>query len=240
MSRIVLIHGSWHGAWCWHKVVPRLRALGHDVIAPDLPSHGRDRTPPGDVVLNDYVECIAPLLTEQTAPCTVVAHSRGGVVLAALSERFPTQIHKAIYLAAILLKDGEKVFDLLPMAEGSLLLPAMYQADDGSWDMLREDAYVPALYADCTADDIELCRQLLTPEPLAPSLTPIDLTDDRFGRVRRAYIELTQDRAVTHAWQRAMLARVPCAETRSIAASHSAYFSRPEELARHIHELTFT
>ena len=38
---IVLLHGSWHGAWCWHKVVPLLQARGHQVHVPDLPAHGR-------------------------------------------------------------------------------------------------------------------------------------------------------------------------------------------------------
>jgi pimeloyl-ACP methyl ester carboxylesterase len=39
---IILIHGSWHSAWCWHKVIPCLQAMGHAVHAPDLPGHGRN------------------------------------------------------------------------------------------------------------------------------------------------------------------------------------------------------
>ncbi len=42
MSTYVLIHGAWHGGWCWNKVVPLLEQAGHKVIAPDLPSHGKD------------------------------------------------------------------------------------------------------------------------------------------------------------------------------------------------------
>ena len=51
MSTFMLIHGAWHGAWCWYKVVPRLERLGHRVIAPDLAGLGRDKTPANRVSL---------------------------------------------------------------------------------------------------------------------------------------------------------------------------------------------
>lgn len=237
MSRFILIHGSWHGAWCWHKVVTRLRALGHAVAAPDLPSHGRDWTPPREVGLEDYLGRVERELDADAAPAIVVAHSRGGLVLSALAERHPARIACAVYLAAVMQADGQCVFDLLPDAGDSLLLPSMYQAEDGSWDMLREEAYDAVLYADCDADDVELCHRLLTPEPLAPSLTPLTLTKARYGRVRKVYIELSEDKAVPLAWQRRMQRNGPCDEVRAIAASHSAYFSRPDELVRHLHEI---
>ena len=49
MSTFVLIHGSWHGAWCWYKVMPRLERAGHRVLAFDLPSLGRDKTPISEI-----------------------------------------------------------------------------------------------------------------------------------------------------------------------------------------------
>lgn len=237
MSKIVLIHGSWHGAWCWHKVATRLRNAGHEVFAPDLPSHGKDWTPPAQVTLESYIDCVSRILESLSEPAIVVAHSRSGIVLSTLAERYPVKISAAVYLAAVLLADGQNVFDVVAHGEGSLIFPSMYQAEDGSWDMLREDAFDAALYADCSAEDIALCHMLLTPEPLAPSLTPIRTTPARFGKVRKVYIELLEDRAVTLAWQRHMVATIPCDEVRSITASHSAYFSKPDELARHIHEI---
>lgn len=71
----------------------------------------------------------------------------------------------------------------------------------------------------------------LTPEPLAPSLTAAKLTPERDGRVPRPYIELAKDRAVTLAWQRAMFTRVACEQVLRLAASHSACFSKPDELS---------
>ena len=45
MSTYVLIHGAWHGSWCWYKIVPRLERAGHSVLAPDLPSLGSSQRP---------------------------------------------------------------------------------------------------------------------------------------------------------------------------------------------------
>jgi pimeloyl-ACP methyl ester carboxylesterase len=231
VASILLIHGSWHGAWCWHKIVPRLVALGHTVFAPDLPGHGRDWTRPEDVTMKSCVDALLPILEASSERMTVVAHSRGGIVLTALAERMPEKISSAVYLAAVLLENGQTVFDIASHAGGSLILPNMYAAEDMSWDMLREDAFDEALYADCSVEDRALCHALLTPEPLGPSLTPTSTSADRFGSVRKVYIELTEDRAVPPAWQRFMCAAVRCDEIRSIAAGHSAYFSKPEELA---------
>jgi len=58
MSTYVMVHGAWHGAWCWYKVVPLLQRAGHTVVAPDLPSLGRDRTPMGEVSLATWVDHI--------------------------------------------------------------------------------------------------------------------------------------------------------------------------------------
>ncbi|WP_461056300.1 alpha/beta fold hydrolase [Spirosoma arcticum] len=56
MITFVLVHGAWHGAWCWKKVTPLLEANGNRVLVPDLPGHGVDKTPPATVTLDDYVK----------------------------------------------------------------------------------------------------------------------------------------------------------------------------------------
>jgi len=56
MSTYLLIHGSWHGGWCWYKVLPRLEKAGHRVVAPDLPSLGTDRTPIAQISLDTWTD----------------------------------------------------------------------------------------------------------------------------------------------------------------------------------------
>ena len=146
--------------------------------------------------MESYVNCVAAIVEAATEPMRVVAHSRGGLVLTALAERCPEKISSAVYLAAVLLQNGQTVFEIADRAEGSLILPNMVMAEDKSWDMLREEAFDEALYADCSPEDIALCHALLTREPLAPSLTPTQTTAARFGSVHKVSIELLEDRAV--------------------------------------------
>ena len=81
MSTYVLVHGSWHGAWCWHKIIPLLEQAGHQAIAVDLPGHGRDWTDARDVSLQSYVESVCDILDAQPEPVILVGHSRGGIVV---------------------------------------------------------------------------------------------------------------------------------------------------------------
>lgn len=74
MTTFVLIHGAWHGGWCWDKVVPLLEQAGHVAVAPDLPSHGADRTPVAEVTLDAYVARVCEILDAQPEPVVLLGH----------------------------------------------------------------------------------------------------------------------------------------------------------------------
>jgi pimeloyl-ACP methyl ester carboxylesterase len=230
MSTYVLIHGSWHGAWCWYKIVPRLQAAGHKVIAIDLPSHGRDRTPACEVTMESYSDAICRVLDAEPEPVILVGHSRGGLAITAAAEARPAKIHSLVYLAAFLIPTGETIVPLAFSDTDALIMPNLDINQEEGWDMLRREAFRVALYADCSEDDVALAEALLAPEPIAPTNTPLATTEANFGRVRRVYVELLQDRAVSPALQRRMYTAMPCDRVLSIDAGHSAYFSRPDEL----------
>jgi len=235
---IVLLHGSWHGAWCWHKVVPHLRSAGHAVQAPDLPAHGRHwRVAPGRTTLKCMAAHVCTLLDSLEGRTLLVAHSRGGIVASTVAEMRPDKVEGLVYVAAYMLRHGERVSDFFRLDRESLVLPNIRVSKRTLTDRLAEEAYRPALYADCTDADVELARALLTPEPSLPALTRLRLSDGNYGSVPRHYIELTQDRAVSLSLQRRMIAASPCVTVSSIDASHSAYFSCPEKLASVIHSI---
>ncbi len=238
MATFVLVHGSWHAAWCWYKIVPRLEKAGHRAHAIDLPGHGRDHTPTGEVTMRHYVDAIGAAIDEAGEAVVLVAHSRGGIAISQAAEAHADRVRLLIYLAAFLVPDGES---LIPLALGdtdSLIMPNLDINSAEGYDLLRQPAFRETLYADCSDDDVSLANLLLAPEPSGPTNTVIHTTEERFGRVPRVYIELTQDRAVTLALQRRMLEAMPCLETISIEASHSAYFSKPDELSDALMALT--
>jgi pimeloyl-ACP methyl ester carboxylesterase len=244
LATYVLIHGSWHGAWCWHKITPRLEAAGHKVIVPDMPGHGRDWTAPGQVTMRDYVDTITRILDAERDPVVLVVHSRSGIPVTQAAEERPDKIRRIIYLAALLPPIGNSVSMAQSRRENgwahdpeSLSGRNVDVNREAGSDMLRSVVFREALYADCSDEDVALSHALLTPEPRgaqSPTETPIRTTRENFGRIPRVYIELTQDKAVSWPCQKRMYMATPCDHVMSIDASHSAYFSRPDELARKI------
>lgn len=234
MSTYILVHGSWHGAWCWYKIVPRLKRAGHSVVAIDLPGHGRDSTPLAGISMADYVDAIGAAIDAAEQPVVLVAHSRGGIAITQAAEAHAEKIRKLVYVAAFLIPDGETILPLAFADSDSLILPNLDVNQDAGWDMLRRDAFNTTLYADCSDDDMALAHALLTPEPIGPTNTPLQTTASRFGCIPRAYIELLQDRAVSPALQKQMYTAMPCERVLSVDASHSAYFSKPDELTAKI------
>ena len=112
----ILVHGAWHGAWCWYKVVPLLEARGHKVVAPDLPGHGKDTTKPEQVTLADYVNKVVSVANDQNGPVILVGHSMAGVVISQAAEVLgANKISALIYLDAFLPANGESLFALVEM-----------------------------------------------------------------------------------------------------------------------------
>jgi pimeloyl-ACP methyl ester carboxylesterase len=234
MSTYVLVHGSWHGAWCWYKITPLLEQAGHKVVALDLPGHGRDWTPVRDVSMQSYVDSVCKVLDAQREPVILVGHSRGGIVISQTAEHRPEKIRTLVYLAAFLIPNGEA---MLPTALGdteSLIASNLTVNEEQGWHMLKEEAYQQALYADCSEEDVALARTLLTPEPNAPVATPLRTTNENFGRIPRVYIECLQDRGVSLALQRKMYAAMPCQKVISLNTSHSSFLTAPRELVSNL------
>jgi pimeloyl-ACP methyl ester carboxylesterase len=232
MSTFLLIHGAWHGAWCWHKIVPRLEERGHTVLAPDLPAMGIDRTPANRVSLATWRDFVCGIVDSAAEPVVLVGHSRGGIVISEVAEHRPERIRGLVYVTAFLLRDGECLFDLAGSDPQSLVPPNMVMSADKTSSTLRNEALRDLFYGECSDEDLALARLCLKPEPTLPLATPVRVTAERYGSVPRVYIECQRDRAVTPAMQRNMQAGSPCSPVLSLDTDHSPFFSRPDELAR--------
>ncbi len=138
MATFVLIHGAWHGGWCWERVVPLLEQRGHTVRAPDLPGMGRDRTPLGDITLDVWARFVSELVRAELEPVILVGHSRGGIVLSQSAEQIPDRIRTLVYLAAFLVANGDSMWTTaqkVPREAGRS--PDMIVSDDRSTSTLR-------------------------------------------------------------------------------------------------------
>src|SRR5579864_1849577 len=113
MMIFVLVHGAWHGAWCWERVVPQLETRGGRVIAPDLPGMGKDKTPLSKISLALWADFVADVITNQSEPVVLVGHSRGGIVISEAAERVPERIAMLVYLAAFLVPHGTSMWAMM-------------------------------------------------------------------------------------------------------------------------------
>ena len=238
MSTYVLIHGSWHGAWCWYKIIPLLQQAGHQVIALDLPGHGRDWTAPRGVSLQRYVESVCNVLDAQAESVILVGHSRGGIVISQTAEHRSDKIRTLVYLAAFLIPNGETLMTTAHSDPDSLINSNTVVNQEQGSTMLKAEAFRDALYGDCSQEDIVLATALLTPEPIAPSATPLSLSEEQFGRIPRVYIETLQDKGVTPALQKKMYTVTTCQHIISMDTSHSPFLSQPQQLASHLTSLS--
>ena len=230
MKNIVLVHGSWYGAWCWARVAELLRAAGHHVVTPDLPAHGADQTPVAEVTLAGYVDKIAAAIDAGNGKAIVVGHSMAGVVLSELGERHPDKVEKLVYLAAYLLADKETIFQHA-MTDASSALGAHLRPDEKNGVIaVAEEGFAAALASGCSEADVAHARSNARPDPLAPLATPIHVTPERYGKVPRAYIKTLADRAVSTALQTKLLGATKTT-TFEIASGHSPFFSHAQELA---------
>ena len=77
MSTFVLVHGAWHGGWCWQKLTPVLEAAGHRVLTPDLPGRGPEAKGLSGLTLDDYADFLSFTLAAENEPVILVGHSLG-------------------------------------------------------------------------------------------------------------------------------------------------------------------
>lgn len=234
MSTFVLIHGAWHGGWCWYKIVAALAQQGHTVVAPDLPSHGRDKTPLSEVTLAAYVDRVCQVLDAQQEPVILVGHSMGGGIITQVAEYRPEQVKVLVYLAGAYPPNGESMLQRAEEDTESLLLPNFVVSADKKSGTFRAEALRETFYGDCSDADVALARLLLVPQALAPVNTPVETSAANFGRVPQVYIECLQDQAITAAFQKRLYMAQPCQQVISMDTSHSPFFSAPEELAAHL------
>jgi pimeloyl-ACP methyl ester carboxylesterase len=230
MKTFILIHGSWHSAWNWHKVLPLLQAEGHEGIAIDLPGMGRDKTPIEEVKMESTVAKICNLIDSIEGRVILVGHSKNGIMISQAAEYRPNKIEKLVYLAAYLIPNGKTQREYSVQDTGGVLKPYVTIHEELKASTLQTKIYKEGLYHDCDDSITELAKLLLSHESIESGVTPLQLTDKNYGRVPRVYIECSEDKAVTPFIQKKMYTEMTCEKVYRLPTSHSPFFSKPKEL----------
>ena len=236
MAGFVLIHGSWHGGWCFDPVAEILRERGHTVIAPDLPGMGGSADELAAVTLDIWGEFAAQqcraLREEGIGPVVLAGHSRGGLVVSTAAEEAPDAMDALVYICAMMLPDGmsRAEFKALegPNPDFDAIISSVHEGVGTVVDASRaRDVFAQIAPQDMV--DAALAR--LMAEPHGPRSQKLRLTRERWGRLPRTYVECTLDRTIPIDSQRKMQAMSPGAKVVTLEADHSPYLSKPVELA---------
>jgi pimeloyl-ACP methyl ester carboxylesterase len=205
----MLIHGSWHSAWNWYRIIPLLEQRGHRVIAPDLPGMGRDKTPVEEVTFDNNVKRIIELIDAEPNQVILVGHSKNGVLISQAAEYRPDKIEKLVYLAAVLAADGKSAVDYFQLDTEGILGPYVTNYPETNSSTLDPEIYKEGLYHDCDDEITEMAKVLLSHEPRQTATEPIRITEKNYGSIPKYYIELTEVRAITPFLQKKCILKCP-------------------------------
>ena len=236
--RFVLVHGGFHGAWCWDKLVPELEALGHEALAIDLPGSGERMAEKAEhatwrAAFRDVVE----------RGDVLVGHSQGGFAISLAADELPEKIGRLVYLSAAVPIEGEPMgaatvgsTELWPETIGMPAEDFMTLVDvpgQGPCVSITEPSAANNLfYHDCDPADQAWAFRHLTPLPLGPTLEPFVLPRFWTAAIPRDYILCTEDHSHTAASDNEFMRRLGLSMCMSVLSSHSPFLSRPAETAR--------
>lgn len=116
MTTFVLVHGAWHGGWCYQRVARQLRKAGHEVYTPTLTGLGeRSHLMSRAVTLDTHVQDIVNLIRwEELSDIVLCGHSYGGMVITGVADKVPDKIRSLVYLDAFVPANGQAVADFVP------------------------------------------------------------------------------------------------------------------------------
>ncbi|MGO8951444.1 MAG: alpha/beta fold hydrolase [Ktedonobacterales bacterium] len=232
MATFVLVHGGWHGGWCWQKVIPFLEAAGHEVYAPTLTGlaeRASELSP--EVGLDTHIQDIVGLLEEKHLHGVIlVGHSYGGMVITGVVDQVPERIAHLVYLDTFVPRDGESVADVSPMVIRLLRIQAQIQ-DDG-WRIAPQGTYGVT-----TEPDRSWVRRSVTPQPLKTFEQRLHLKNPAIVSTKpRTHIDCTGSGFVFSLMRHILAPRaLPPTEAgwrlRQLPTGHDAMITMPKELA---------
>lgn len=228
-SPFVLVHGAWHGGWCWQRVVPLLEAAGHRTLAVSCRGVGEraaELTP--EIGLDS---CIADVTSAIEAAnltdVVLVGHSHGGWIIAGVTDRIPQRIAEFVFLDANLVQDGATQF--------STLVPELVAARRAAAALSPGGLSMPpppaSAFGITNEADIAWVESQLTPQPLKTYEDALRLEHPLGNGRPKTYVACVEPPfsavATAHQWARAQ----PDWHYLEIAAGHDAMVIAPELLA---------
>jgi pimeloyl-ACP methyl ester carboxylesterase len=226
MATFVLVHGAWHGGWCWARVAKLIRDAGHDVHTPTLSGLAERAHLPGtSISLTTHVTDITSLLQWwDLSDVILVGHSYGGAVITGVASRVAGRLRSLVYLDAFVPQDGQAIIDLMSDSGRANLMAAA--AINGAWIPPISAAHFEVNDVDRAWVDAQC-----TPHPIGCFLEATRLTGREAAVARRVYLFATSYRNTPFRPFHDRFRNDPAWHVEQIATGHDAMLDDPRALA---------
>jgi pimeloyl-ACP methyl ester carboxylesterase len=217
MATFGLVHGGFHGGWCWDRLIPELAARGHDAVAMDMPIDDPNAT------VSDYVDAVVEALAPVDEPVVLVGHSLGGLIIPHVARVRP--VSRLVFLCAMVanLPGSSAEPDPVPMSNIDMSVCSF----DGQLTTISPQGASTAFFGDCDPADVELALARLKPQGAAIATPLIAPWPD----VQSSVIMTTDDRSHNPEYDRLVTGPRLGVEPIELPGDHSPFLSRPAALA---------
>lgn len=226
MTDFVLVHGAWHGAWCWKRVLPPLWRAGHRAFAVTLTGVGeRAHMLSPDIRLQTHIDdVLAVIETEELRGAVLVGHSYAGMVITGVADQLTeaSRLSRLIYLDAVVPQPGESWSSTHEAKAQAARRAAI--AQDGTIPPASPDMFGLA------GDDADWVARRQTPQPGGVYDDPLDFDAQRVARFPCRFIDCTSPALPTIAESRKRARKAPGWDIREIHTGHDPMISAPDEL----------
>lgn len=235
MTNFLLVHGAWHGGWCWRRVTRILRAAGHEVFAPTLTGLGeREHLMSADVGLDTHIKDVLGVLEyEDLRDVVLVRHSYGGMVIAGVAEKAATCLAHLVYLDAFVPDDGKSLADYQPPE----ILAMFHEKANTEGEGYKLPSFPAEVFGVTNEDDLAWVKPRLSPHPFKTKLDAVRLTNPKAAQIPRTYIYCNNPAVGPFGQFAERLQADEAWQYLELATGHDAMITEPEMLSELLLEI---
>jgi len=236
----VLVHGAWHGAWCWTAVMAELERMGHRAYALDLPGRWSHPMPHAQINRHVWVDTVAKFVEDRDLRNVVIAgHSLGGLTITGVALKIPERIKRVVYATALVPPEDGTLGDEFQKMLTPALAAAM-QPLNGGISMTLDATYFRSNFIQDGARDLQdFVAAAMVPEAMLPTNDPVPMKDFHALGLPTGYLVCEDDVAFgdPKLWHPGFSSRLRNPTIRTIPGGHELMFTQPVATAHALAEL---
>ena len=231
----VLVHGAWHGGWCWVRVADLLRGAGHTVYTPTLTGLGERAHLISPLVnldthINDVINLVE---AEELSNVVLVGHSYAGIIISGVADRAPLRLKQLVYLDSLLLDSGQSIFSTFPKDVVKARLQSIRETGGG----VGAAGFPPTAFGVKDPADVAWVSRRMTPQPVGTYQQPLILESPLGNGLPKTYVDCTLEPMVNLNPAKVMVRKTPGWQVRTLVSGHDAMVTVPGPLSALLQEI---